>query len=300
LNEYPVDNPAPWPQESPPTDVPAQSETTTRAELVRRFEAWLDVALANEAPPEGVAAELLDEIGGDVETEVSDHDSGAPYDALALWSAMTALTQEVKLEGRAFKDLGVSLEPLRDVGARLDAVIGAHGAALEEARRIADHAHAQRLARNQEVRLEAQRETRGEMLAILLDLRERTVRGVQSARAHAATVEARFRPTWVMRALGKTKHIEDLRKAARAQEQGYLLCLERINDTLGSFGVRLIPCVGRRFDPARMKAVDIEETDAAPKGTVLEVYRAGYEWNGDVFRPAQVKVALPRRTAPNT
>ena len=299
MNEYPVDNPAPWPQESPPTDVPAHSETTPRAELVRRFEAWLDVALANEAPPEGVAAELLDEIGGDVETELRDRDSGAPYDAFALWSAMTALTQEVKLEGRAFKELGVSLEPLRDVGARLDAVIGAHRAALEEARRIADDAHAQRLARNQEVRIEAQRETRREMLAILIDLRERAVRGVQSARAHAATVEARFRPTWAMRALGKTKHIEDLRKAARAQEQGYLLCLERIHDTLGSFGVRLIPCVGRRFDPARMKAVDIEETDAAPKGTVLEVYRAGYEWNGDVFRPAQVKVALPRRTAHN-
>ena len=25
-------------------------------------------------------------------------------------------------------------------------------------------------------------------------------------------------------------------------------------------------------------------------GTVLEIYRGGYEWNGEVFRPAQVKV----------
>jgi molecular chaperone GrpE (heat shock protein) len=40
-----------------------------------------------------------------------------------------------------------------------------------------------------------------------------------------------------------------------------------------------------------MNAIDLEESEAVPDGTVLEVYRSGYEWNGEVFRPAQVKVS---------
>jgi len=40
-----------------------------------------------------------------------------------------------------------------------------------------------------------------------------------------------------------------------------------------------------------MTAVDIEETSSVPEGTVVEVYRNGYEWNGEVHRTAQVKVA---------
>jgi molecular chaperone GrpE (heat shock protein) len=41
-----------------------------------------------------------------------------------------------------------------------------------------------------------------------------------------------------------------------------------------------------------MNAVDTQESGDVPQGTVLEVYRSGYEWNGEVFRPAQVKVSV--------
>jgi molecular chaperone GrpE (heat shock protein) len=40
-----------------------------------------------------------------------------------------------------------------------------------------------------------------------------------------------------------------------------------------------------------MVAADVEETSEAAEGTVVEVYRTGYVWNGEVFQPAQVKVA---------
>ena len=40
-----------------------------------------------------------------------------------------------------------------------------------------------------------------------------------------------------------------------------------------------------------MNAIDRQESSAVPEGTVVEVYRSGYEWNGEVFRPAQVKVS---------
>jgi molecular chaperone GrpE (heat shock protein) len=44
-----------------------------------------------------------------------------------------------------------------------------------------------------------------------------------------------------------------------------------------------------------MTAVEIEETDAVPEGTVVEIYRNGYEWEGEVYRPAQVKVARAQK-----
>jgi molecular chaperone GrpE len=49
--------------------------------------------------------------------------------------------------------------------------------------------------------------------------------------------------------------------------------------------------MGEMFDPHRMTAVELEETDDVPEGTVVGVYSDGYEWNGQMYRAAQVKVA---------
>jgi molecular chaperone GrpE len=67
--------------------------------------------------------------------------------------------------------------------------------------------------------------------------------------------------------------------------------MERLTDALAQFDVREIACQGQPFDPKAMHAVDVEETDQQAEGTVLEVYRAGFAWKGEVHRPAQVKVA---------
>ena len=59
--------------------------------------------------------------------------------------------------------------------------------------------------------------------------------------------------------------------------------------------MRPIECEGELFDPQCMSAVDIEETSDVSEGTVTSVYRTGYEWNGEVYRPAEVRVArLPQ------
>jgi len=73
--------------------------------------------------------------------------------------------------------------------------------------------------------------------------------------------------------------------------KGYELGLDRLDQTLEEFNTREIPCEGQAFDPRRMNAIDRLESSAVPEGTVIEVYRSGYEWNGEVFRPAQVKVS---------
>ena len=71
-----------------------------------------------------------------------------------------------------------------------------------------------------------------------------------------------------------------------ALTKGYELGLERLDQTLAEFNAREIRCEGQPFDPRRMNAIDKEESTRVPEGTVLEVYRSGYEWNGEVFRPA--------------
>ena len=68
-----------------------------RIEILQRFERWLDTAMAEDAPPQGIPPEILASAGAAQET--------TPTDWYTMWAAITALTQEVKLQGRAFKQL---------------------------------------------------------------------------------------------------------------------------------------------------------------------------------------------------
>jgi molecular chaperone GrpE len=71
--------------------------------------------------------------------------------------------------------------------------------------------------------------------------------------------------------------------------------LARLDEALAEIGISEIPCQGRAFDPQRMTAVAVERTAELPEGTVVELYRAGYQWHGRVHRLAEVKVV--RRSA---
>ena len=234
----------------------------TRDEIVSRFEAWLDRAMASEAPPQGVDADLLAAL-----------ENGAPpaegYDSYSLWSATTALTQEVKLQSRSFKDLAES--------------VATHSA------NAADEVRAG-LAR------EADRKARRELLGGLLDLRDSLDRGLEAA-SQSAKARAEAPPdnrTWVQKLVGVAPPAKlDATETISAMIKGYELTLERLDQMLGGFNARPIPCMGLVFDPRRMNAVDVEESDEED-GIVTAVYRAGYEWNGEVFRTAQVRVARAR------
>jgi molecular chaperone GrpE len=217
---------------------------TDREEILHRFEARLDAALAREDAPHGIPEELLAgaESGADEST----------VDRYRMWAALTALTQEVKLQGRTFKQLSETL------------------------------------GRDNEAR------SRKEVLDGLLELRERLLRGVEAASA-CEKVQPVFWDRIFRRRWEKIRHALDV---VDAMDQGYRLSLQSLDDLLARFEVRPIECKGEAFDPRLMSAVDVEETLDAEEGTVLAVYRTGYEWNGAVYRPAQVRVARrPRRVA---
>jgi molecular chaperone GrpE len=236
-----------------------------REEISRRFEAWLDSVLEAEEPPQGIAAELLSAL-----TVAAGASTDGQCDLYSMWAAVTALTQEVKLQGRTFKQLSETLAPVADLAPQ-----------LPEAQR------------------KAQEQARREMLDVLLDLRDRLARGLEAARASQAKMQESQRSTWTARLLARHESFGYASDALAALEAGYQISLDRLDDVLAQFDVREITCRGQPFDPRSMQVVDVEETTEAVEGTVVEVYRVGYEWQGVVHRPAQVKVARsPAKTSP--
>ena len=234
-----------------------------REEMLRRFEALLNSALAAEEPPAGMDAEILSAVMAE------DDDSGTRCDSYALWSAMTALTQEIKLQGRAFQDLNRTL--------------------VAQTGKIAEDLRAAYAERERTAQRDAERRSRREALSALIDLRDRLGRGRESVRAREEEIAAAAQAGWWARVFGK--HRGDAAGALGALTRGYELGIERLDQTLDEFNAREMRCQGESFDPRRMNAIDSEVSDAVPGGTVLEIYRSGYEWNGEIFRPAQVKVS---------
>jgi molecular chaperone GrpE len=235
----------------------------TRDQILRRFEEWLDGALAAEAPPSGIDAEILSALSGEGAEQMERR-----CDAYSLWAAVTALTQEVKLQGRAFKEL--------------DETIGS------QTTRVAEEMRAIYRERERDLQREAERRSRREILGALIDLRDRLGRGLETVRSSAAVVSSGVRVRWLARLVSNP---DAAAATLAALAKGYELSLERLDQTLQEFNAREIQCQGEPFDPRRMNSIDKEESNAVPEGTVLEVYRSGYEWNGEVFRPAQVKVS---------
>ncbi len=228
-----------------------------REEILRRFEAWLDAVLAAEEPPQGIAAELLSCLAAETEERGKDR-----CDLYSMWAAITALSQEVKLQGRSFKQLSETLAPVAELAPHLP-----------------------------EMQRKARESARREVLDALLDLRDRLGRGLDAARASQARMRDSLRSRWTARLLARHDTLRQASEGLAALEQGYRMSLERLNEVLAQFDVQEIPCQGQPFDPSSMHAVDVEETDEATEGTVVEVYRTGYAWKGEVHRPAQVRVA---------
>jgi molecular chaperone GrpE len=215
-----------------------ETQLIDRSDILRRFEELVDAALAPEAPPPGIPAELLSESESPAEGT----------DLYSMWSVLTALTQEVKLQGRAFKQLSDTL------------------------------------SRGNE------RDSRKSALNAVLDLRERLLRGLESVSAveepRPGFLDRVFPARW-----GRMRHLFE---TVRALGDGYRMSLASLDDLLAQWNVRPIDCKGQLFSPLTMNAIELDESGGAPDGTVLAVYRTGYEWNGEVFRPAQVRVSRAR------
>ncbi len=74
--------------------------------------------------------------------------------------------------------------------------------------------------------------------------------------------------------------------------QGVSLIRENLTLAMAGQGVEKIICEGL-FDPTVHEVIAEQESADVPKGTILEVFRAGYKLKDQLIRTAQVLVAKP-------
>lgn len=199
----------------------------------------LEDVLSSEPRPLGIDAEAL--AGGE-----------EPPDLHTLLSAMTALTREVRTQGRAFSELRSALEGEKDP----PSAPPSHGddgteLAMEMAERL-------------------------ERLCIMLESRPAED---PAPRRHWLL------PPWRRRE--KAPAQPDPRHAAA---EGLRLLRSRVDDFLSARDFQRMDAIGRPFDPRFMEAVEAAEAPGVEDGVVLDVYREGYLHAGALHRTAKVKV----------
>jgi len=73
--------------------------------------------------------------------------------------------------------------------------------------------------------------------------------------------------------------------------EGVKMVLKLFDDTAERMGLKRIKTVGERFDPAVHEAIQQQETDAHPPGTILTEVVPGYMFGQRLLRAAMVVVA---------
>ncbi len=76
-----------------------------------------------------------------------------------------------------------------------------------------------------------------------------------------------------------------------ANVKGLLMVKTQLEDFLKANGVEAIKSVGEKFDPNLHEVIQAVETEGQESGTVVEEVRTGYKIDGNLLRPAKVKVA---------
>jgi molecular chaperone GrpE len=73
--------------------------------------------------------------------------------------------------------------------------------------------------------------------------------------------------------------------------KGFQMIAAQFKEVLNQFGVAPFDSIGTSFDPHKHEAVEMEETDAYPEGTIIQEFTRGYGSGERTVRPARVKVA---------
>jgi molecular chaperone GrpE len=129
-----------------------------------------------------------------------------------------------------------------------------------------------------------------EWVALIIDIRERLLAAQGAAESALSAAEAAMPNSWPMRGLA-LRSTNAVLEGYREILKGYAITLERLEDALSGREIHEVEALGARFDPEEMKIVDIEDRRDIEEGTVLAVYRRGYQWRGSLLQPAEVKVA---------
>lgn len=273
----PQTEPSAPPADSPPAASPAAA-TDLRGQLIARFAQWLDQVLVEEPPPRGLPEELLNEAAA----LVAGNQPAASTDLYSLFAALTGLTGEIRLQGRAFKQLADLLTPLAPTPALLEQL---RQAQIELAVAMQD------LLASQTDDSDALPVETKQICAVMIDLYDRLQRGLQTCDEGIAAIQARGQRGRLRQWLSAGDASAAAIASVQAIRQASALALARLQAALQEWGVQRIGRVGEAFDPERMSAVETRPAGENPPGTVLAVNRSGYALNGVIKATAQVTVS---------
>lgn len=132
-------------------------------------------------------------------------------------------------------------------------------------------------------------------LAEMDNLRKRTERDVQDARAYAVTAFARDLLSVadnLQRALSSVPEMSEDAPALKSLQEGVGMTGRELQQVLTKHGVAPVePQAGDKFDPNLHQAMFEVPDPSAPSGTVVQVVQTGYTISGRLLRPALVGVA---------
>ena len=115
------------------------------------------------------------------------------------------------------------------------------------------------------------------LLLDVIDLRDRLTAALR--------VAAAVRPSWTEWLL--RRHAS----GGEAWQEGLRMTLRRLDQILLDRRVVAVPLVGRPFDPRLARVVATSPDSAVPEGSVVEEVRAGFLWDDQVLRIAEVIVS---------
>lgn len=178
-------------------------------------------------------------------------------DLFTVFVEMAALRNEVRGEARLVKD---ALDQFRAV---FNAMQSGQTTLEQELKRCRSEAR------------EHQRAILRPLLLELLELRDRLVAGLRQPVPPAS---------WLDRLLGRRS------SKVEGHWDGLAIMLRRLDRILSDRRVAPIEVIGRPFDPRLSRAVGTTCNATVGSGTVMEETRAGFLWEEDLLRTAEVIV----------
>lgn len=186
-------------------------------------------------------------------------DPGETADLFSVLVEMAALRSEVRTESRLVKE---ALEQFRSVFDSLQASQATLQRELDRART--------------ETRDQGQSALRPLLLDVI-DLRDRLVA--------ALTLSAAARPRWRDRLWRRD------RSGVAAWQEGLRMTLRRLDQVLLDRRVVATQLAGLPFDPRLARAIGTAADSSVAEGTVIKEVRAGFLWDDQVLRTAEVIVS---------
>jgi molecular chaperone GrpE len=227
-------------------------DTEVKETLLDQFRCYLD---GLDAAPQEIEADSTE--AGTMDADNAD--AGSPEaDLFTVFVELAALRNEVRTESRLVKE---ALDQFRGVFGTLQS---SHATLEQELKRA---------------RAEAQERGRAllrPLLLELLDLHDRLAAGLRQP--VAAPVG------WLDRWRGRRP------AEPESWREGLGITMRRLNDILAGRRVMRLELMGQRFDPRIGRVVATTNEANVGAGIVVEEVRAGFLWEDELLRPAEVIV----------